>query len=759
MWKKKIKHKKMQFIGMGLMLMSIALIFATCLGFTLELRHYAKTRFAAPNCPDAYVFTHENISLEGNFSNEAVRSNIISVDALKGKEISMPLRIGDVSPSSMNFILCEMPEVGFETYMQRVAGDLISKTPQRGEIWIDQALANTYQIQIGDEFILETKPASKLKVSAIYTATFAPVERITIKYCMVNQETIASLVDEVDGGLLAVNLKDKSAAAYDALDEGNPYDMHTFSREEISSYVTDISGVLGGVATAAVFVVFLASLMIIQFMINNDLQKEYRSIGIYKSLGYKNEQIKSFYLKGYLVVGIFAFCVGALLAAPIVLKLGNGITKTLGGFRLSGTYGVVFLITVALMIFILWLRANKYLKKVRHISPVEAIRTGTAVGDYQKGKSFIKYAKTPLETAINELMKHRKRSLVSIGVLTISFYLLCFFSAGYFTCDHICENATKWLAVPRYDAVISGTMDEYMIEEIEKKEGVKYCVAGNFFYFPNINLPSYEGYMGKVEVDVLSEIDETITGIKLHNGRAPKLAEEIAVSTQLLKKLGLKVGDYLKISLGEHSESYLITADYASIEVSPMMMRLDGMKLLNPDYEPDVAFIQLNDGVDEKAFCKEIEKEYTELIAEDNWGIVESAISSIERMITSVMLILLIVLVIFAILCMTNVMVMNFNDKRRYYGILKALGFTERYISQQNLWFSGILLSISLGCAVNLHALISKTLFAVMVFDALQTSWILTGIICLGTVIGILGVTLVMNYLTRKISPVELMEV
>ena len=474
MWKKKIKHKKMQFIGMGLMLMVIALIFATCLGFTLELRHYAKTRFAAPNCPDAYVYTHENISLEGNFPDEAVRNNIASVNVLKGKEVSMPLRIGEVSPSSMNFILCEMPEDGFETYMQRVAGDLISKTPQRGEIWIDQPLANAYQIQIGDELILETKPASKLKVSAIYTATFAPVERVTIKYCMVNQETIAGLTDEIDGGLFAVNLKDKSAAAYDALDKGNPYDIITFSRESISKYITDISGILGGIATAAVFVVFLASLMIIQFMINNDLQKEYRCIGIYKSLGYKNEQIKSFYLKGYLVVGVAAFCVGALLAAPIVLKLGNGITKTLGGFKLSGTYGVVSLITVALMTFILWLRANKYLKKVQHISPVEAIRTGAAAGEYQKGKSFIKYAKTPLETAINELIMKPKKSLIFIGVLTISFYLLCFFSAGYFTCDHICENATKWLAVPRYDAVISGAMDEQMIKEIEKKQGIKY---------------------------------------------------------------------------------------------------------------------------------------------------------------------------------------------------------------------------------------------------------------------------------------------
>lgn len=426
MWLKKLKYKKIQFFLVGIMLVAIATVFCTCVCFTLELRTYANDRFSPNYCPDAYVYALNNTKLRDNFPNSSVNKNIKSISMLKGKNITVSMRHKNVNISSITNMLCTFKGSAFWKYMQIDKGNVSSGEPNKGEIWISKTLASSYDIKIGDTITINYEKPVKFIVSAIYMSTFTPSERLTIMPSIVNSEDLHKFDDEPDAAVMALNLYDRSEKSIDKLAMTNPYSLMTFSRKKLKDYVTNISGIVGCISAIAALVVFIAALSIMRFIITNDLKKEIRYIGIYKSLGYSNEKIIDIYIKGYLLVGVIAIAVGTAISLPLVYYLGMSMSKTLGDFRITSTTIVVCIMTIILLVFLIWNATRRSLRQIKNITPVEAVSVGQLLGEHRIMNSVIKNAKSPFSMAINDIFKHKRISIITSVVLTVSIYLILF---------------------------------------------------------------------------------------------------------------------------------------------------------------------------------------------------------------------------------------------------------------------------------------------------------------------------------------------
>lgn len=758
MWWEKVKKNKKQFFLIGVMLCITTTVFCVCLSYSLELKAYAKYRFSKEYCADIYAFSVKNVNPEDNIPEEEVRNNIESVSALKGKNISVPLKCKDRNISGTTNYMCVLEENGISQYMERIKGDVVSEQPRQNEVWISKPMATAYGIEIGDIITVCYEEPVKLKVASTYTSTFTPSERFTFMPNIVNAETLKAFSQEEDGGVLAINLKDYNEENYSRIAMGNKYAIVTMDRATLQGYITKISGVVGSIAAIAGLIVFLVALFIIRFIINNQIGKELNSIGIYKSLGYEYWQIEEIYNKGFMLVGAVSITLGAAISCPISYALGAGTSEVLGKYRLSSTTFITCFLAVVVLFLLLMGCSILSFHQIRKISPVRAISAGYAMGEHKISGSIIRSAKTPLETQINELVKHKKTTLITLAVLTISFYLLMFFSAGIYSCSHVYENANKWLACPQFDCVVSGSIDSEASRIIASCDSVETSNDAQLFYYPPVQIHGYDGNSRAIAFFVLSDLREETTGVQMREGYAPKRADEIAISRGLLKKFGKKVGDYVTISLEENTADFLVTATFDTMETSSVILSMEGMRNLDSDYVPGYSYIQLKQGADFNEFKQYIETNIKEVSVDRKWSALQSAVNAIGDMLTSIMVVLLIVFVLFAVIAIVNMMSLTMNGKKRQYGILKSLGFTNGYIIRQNLCNIVITLGISLLLSFLLHWIFSKKIFAALVIDAMSNCIPLTGGIVMITVTLILFVTFLMSLPIGKITPVCLME-
>jgi len=698
------------------------------------------------------------MNLNENFPDAVLMENVKSVRALKGKYISVPVKHNSINISSITNMLCVLGDQEFLQYIQTAAGDMQQKEPAPGEIWIAKTLADSYNIGIGDVLHITYQDPIKLKVTAIYSATFAPSERLTIMPNIVNPETVASMKDEPDTGVWALNLHNNNEDYIEKLAISNPFALLTFSREKLSAYVTDISGIVGNVSGVAALIVFLASLFIIRFIIHNQLQKELTSIGVYKSLGYRFNQIISLYTKGYLTVGACAVVLGSAVSLPLTFSLGKSTSEALGGFKLSSTSLIMCAVAIVLLLLLLLGGARIALIRVKTITPVQAIATGRASGEGKKSNSIIQNAKTPLAMAVNDIFKHKQTSAVTLLVLTMSMLLILFFASSYHTCRNIHNNANVWIACPKFNTIITGDLNDDVIKSAQNSDYTKSAVSGDFFYYPPVTIPQYSGNPRSVEFIVLDDASEDTTRIAMKEGVNPIQPDEISVTQLLLQELDMRLYDTLTIGIGGQEHTYKITGSFASMEPRAIIMTRDGMLFIDPQYYPDNCFVFLNDETQFTAFQTEIESTYSGVSVQQEWTAVKTAILAIEDMLCSVLQVMLIIFIIFASMSIVNVLTLTVKSRYKQYGILKSLGFSSCYLIMQNLLHISIFLVVGVGLASIIHIAVSRKIFAALVIDAMISSGLLSSLLILVTVLLVLMISFCICLPIRKITPVDLME-
>lgn len=769
MWKKKLKKKKQQFLLIGMILMFSAAILAGCISFTVETAKSSGYYYKPENCPELFLLV----------SGENMQESI-----LKDSDLMKPVGILYCQPAKIivGEFLYEgkrLPKYGMAItalenykevpwYMDIVKRDKYIRSsvrPGDNEIWISSVYAKDNNIHVGDTVLINGSTKKELKVSAMFNAAVCPSGMMGVYPFYVNEATLDTLEDK-PGTYMAFSLKDGSMTLEEFRNKlpGEIFNniIYDLDRSGMELSFSTAGALFGGIGALAALVIFIVSVIVIRFLLKSTLIREYRSIGIYKSLGFTSKEIKYFYLKCYLMTGGFALPAGVLLGLPVSFILGSTTFRYMGSYRISYATLLLGVLTVILLLGILTMNVEWTLKSIKKITPVEAINIGMTSSKVKLKKSIIKNAYTPLSMAINYIFKRKGMSIMVMIILTVSFYLAIFFSCINYTCGNLDKHLDRWFGLPQSDCIIETAITQDIIAYLEQDEKVLSAGYADFnFHIRNMKCNDKGLDLSNSSVFAYNTFDETVLDFYYTDGRPPVNPCEIGVSDSQLKDIGLKAGDYINLTIGDHTGEYLICGSFSSWYRGGKNFHILNSELdrCHASHSNQTGFIRLKNKGSYEQFKQEFEAKFPKVQVNTMSPALKTATDSIMELASPITITLVGVFILFSLLNIINLLLMNNIENRRQYGILKALGFTNRYICIQNLYNIAILTCGAVILAQIIHHTASGALFYVFGgVNAMENPVWLNSIVTVLMVAFILLITLLFSLPLKKIVPADLME-
>ena len=753
MWLKKLKHKKRQFILVGVILFVSALIFSASLGFTVEVNRFAEEYYGREGLPNFFVFSGDERT------DETIRGILPDETLPVVKGVQLVESVGH-NGEQLNGILTVYPLNDFNDLpwdFELKQGDTESRFPEQGEIWLPQVWADLKGVNLGDTIIVEGNVP--FRVSALFNSYMNPSGMVSLFSFYINPEDMERLPELPFAAISTLYIKgdyEETQAEVVAAIQGHRSAI-TIPKSEFIMSLSFMSVLLGGMGLLSAVLIFVVAVIIIRFMLRANLLKEYRSIGVYKAQGFSNRSIRGFYLKCYMFTGIISMGLGVIAGLPITAALCNSGIKYVGTSEISGSIIVLAVLSLLILFAVLIINVILATRPIKKITPVDALRIGMKSTKEKFKRSLIKNASSSLSMAINDIAKHKSYSVMIVLILCVSFFLTLFATSTMVTANKLENNIGAWFSIPNSDVYITGRIDDDVVETIRSNPDVEKMIISEELFQTAIGLDD----MYDCSIQPKPFFFDDFSDLPYYEGRAPEAVNEIAMCNGILNDIGLKVGDYISLIIGEQKSTFLITGSYQSMMNSgtTIQLLLDTLTAHNVEFSPGVLMITLKKGVSTENFIETLEQEFDGLLAEQTLGMIEDVIKSVKDMIVPITLIMIIVFTIFSILNISNLVLQNHDDNRRQYGILKAFGFSTGYIAARNAWKIFILAIIAAVASLLIHISVSAKLFAAALnMNALdpaipQTLLMLTGLMFL-----LMAITFLFCLPIRKITPLELME-
>ncbi|WP_346886202.1 ABC transporter permease [Clostridium sp. UBA4395] len=774
MWKKKIKQKKLQLILIAIILMVSSSIFALSTSFTSTVSKYTNDYYEGENIKDIVVQTYNEgvISKVESFIMEE-ETNEKDIRKTKGLTVDRQVFLGDenLDLGMANLIIYE----GMKAHPWDVViteGEKVT-TPSKGTIWVSNLLADSKNLKIGDKLKIKDGDEYKyLTISALVNDSVVPSSVVGYNNLYISSNDYDDFNEPIKSEYIG----------YDSSKEGND------ATSELISYIGDsIDGVIydkwitifaanaGSQITSAVglstaILIFIVSIVIIRFVLWNNILKEYKSIGVYKSLGFTSNQIRNIYLKSFGIVGIIAITAGSFFSIWYINYLVKISIKYIGIYEGGiSNFNFIFL-TIILMSFVLISNIYLLLRRINKIKPVEAFRIGVTSSKEKFKKSIIKDASSPLSMAINDIFKYKKQNLIIGTVLSLVIYLSVFLVSVNYSMINMKDNAWNMFGLLQGDVTLDFPSGEESydkaLEEIKSDPrvlGVRECSfdVGKIAY---LDVSRYNIKNAQVVTYLYDNYDNNYGfNVSIKEGRNPKNKNEIALSQQMLKDANLDIGDYIDIKILGEERSLLITGKYIGMMSNNYNMRMT-LDVVPREIRNNLNNLNINitlkDKNDYEVFKNEYKDKYEVCSIDTCPSLIATTSKSVIEIAIPVTTIILLGILLFSILNIVNLIIMNNTDNRRNNAIIKSLGFSNIYILKRTLYRIMLLTGISSLAGFILNATISRSVFkfAMMGIDGLMisNSKVISTIVFIEILT--IGATIISMFSIRKISTVELME-
>lgn len=464
----------------------------------------------------------------------------------------------------------------------------------------------------------------------------------------------------------------------------------------------------------------LVSFVVLRFTISFTINEEFREIGVMKALGLKNSSVRGLYLVKYLGISVIGAFIGFILSIPF----GNALLKSVSENMVLGNDNMMLInvlcsISVVLIIMLFCHRCTHRIKK---LSPIDAVRSGQT-GERFKKKGLMHLGKSKLGAtgflAFNDIFSSPKQ----FGVMTVIFSvcLLLITSLANAANTLSSEKLLPLFCATKSDAYITDvdlitkveTGEETYKEvnaEIEKKlvdNGMSGKVRSEVLLFPTVEAN------GKKSSPVFNYCRDTkASDYTYSEGYAPKYANEVALTIQVAEKLGVGVGDKVKITLGDKTDTYIISALFQS-----MMQMGESGRFSEATDIPDELIrqvmgfqIDFDDSPEQSVIEERIEKMrdiFNTRHVDDTDGYVMACIGAgVKDTINGIKLMVLLITAIIVIM-ISVLMERSFISKEKSeIALMKAMGFkTGSVIAQHTLRFAIVaviasVIAIALGTPI-----------------------------------------------------------
>ncbi len=509
--------------------------------------------------------------------------------------------------------------------------------------------------------------------------------------------------------LVSVRLHDKAESEdYEAM-LSNQVSKKYPSVQVVSNSYTTVSQsryisqmICSGIFSAMAFFVLLVALVVIASNIVNYIQENMKNLGALKAVGYTSSQ---------LIGSLLLQFVGLSLAASMtVAALSYCVFPTVNTMMISQTgipYAIHFLalpffITLAIsggtVALAVWASAHR----IRHIEPITALRQGMQTHNFKQNHIPLDRTRAPLQIALalkTTCSSLKQNITICITMLVIS--LIIVFSSMMIT--NMLLDITPFLELivgETADSCINvpPDLEEDFVQKMHADKRVE-----RVYLYHSVEVRHTEGTI------LLATISDDFSLANNQNvcieGRFPKYDNETAIAAKYAKEHGFKTGDVITLSAGDKKASYIISG-FTQISNNlgkDCLLTREGYEklgsLTNMSYylilAKDVDIDQFNDSVTEQ-FSKKLNA------ALNVYAIVAGSSSVYVSLMTIIVAAVLVLSVIITTLVLYLLVRTMLNNKKREYGILKALGFTTRQLIFQTAasLMPAVILSTIIGLTI-----------------------------------------------------------
>ena len=447
------------------------------------------------------------------------------------------------------------------------------------------------------------------------------------------------------------------------------------------------------VMNAASFIGVAACFMVVWFHMRNTLDKDLKELGTLKAVGYGGGQIVMSYVLQFLFLGLAGGMAGIGLSQCIMPEVIKNIATDIGFVWNSAFLGRAAgrnLLAVLLVIGAVTLFLSRGIFRIR---PVEAIQErGKVQPSGRKGGMTMESSPFPVNLSIifKMISSERIKSILTGVVISV---IMCVAGFAVILYVRLVNDEGGMLQVtgtevysvnvqpsrPEDAAEIAREMEREGVRKVmlAVEPGSSRLLCDNGVYAA---LGVYSDY-GALE------------NPSLYAGRYPKHENETAISGNLAEALGKEIGDTIEVSqifqeaAGEGT--FLIVGLTQGTYTGGMdiYLTMEGLSLVDPGAQWQTVHIYLEEGIDAEEYCSRLEERFLDRISYaggfervfySQLAPIISSVSGVVFFIMAVMFLLVIIMGYFV----TNSILLT---RKRDFGIMKALGYSNGQIISQTV--------------------------------------------------------------------------
>lgn len=677
--------------------------------------------------------------------------------------VSFPYNNGDVS--------CEGFFLSKDAALKRETGRVEFLTESAGSgVYLPMLYGGEGNYQVGDTILFQSEGEElKLTVRGFFNSAMAGSHNCAVNAFLVTEDVYRELEekpflypsifysiritdknDSQDYEAMVKNLVSKASPQMRAL--SNSYAMVSQSR-----YISQ--SICSGIISALAFLILLIALVVIASNVANYIQENLENLGALKAVGYTGSQLAAALLWQFLGIQTATAAVG--------IALSYGIFPLVNEMMVSQTgipYQMRFLPLVALAVLgflgcvvglSVWLSA----RRIKKIEPITALRQGVMTHSFKRNHFPLKDARGPLNLtlALKTAFAGMKRNvIVCITMLALSLVLVF---SGLMWRNMIVDMK------PFVDLIVGEAADSCLNVDCEREEEFLKVLKGDdrvekAYLYHTVELRHVGGLA--LEANLSDDFSRVNNPGVVYRGRFPKYDNEMAIAAKYAREQGLSIGDEIVLTADGHEAAYLITGftQISNHLGKDCLMTRSGYermgKLSNASY-----YIDLVEGTDVEEFHEDVSGRFSGSIhAAINISAVMEGTSAVYVSMMRTIVIAVMVLSVFIVAFVLYLLVRALlNEKKRDYGILKALGFTTgQLILQTALSFlPTVALSLALGLSVSaltINRLVALFLRGIGVMKC--TFVVPVGFIVIagaGLTLAAFGIACLLSLRIRKIAP------
>ena len=455
---------------------------------------------------------------------------------------------------------------------------------------------------------------------------------------------------------------------------------------------------------AAMMVVFAlivvaVCLLVVRFRIVNSIEDDMMKIGSLKAIGYTCGQLRLSLLMQYLLIAGLGTIAGIALTYPALPAISSVFEQQSGLKWVQGFDGAISSVALAVIILIILAVVLLATRKVKHLSPISALRGESTVRKFKHNRMPLDKAAGPLPAVLGmkSILQNIKQNIMIAVILVAVTFAGSYGVVMYYNTS---VDTTAFAEVPGMEitnvvATLNPELDQTeAVKAVEGMQGVRKTV-----YLDQVKLRVEDT---EVTAFVMDDFSEKETNL-VYDGRYPENEQELLLAGILADRLEKKVGDDIRVNFGDKTETFRVTGltNGSSMGGLNTSILTGDYKRLNPDFKKQTLNIYLEEGVSSAAFIKTLEKTLDEdilLASTDFDKLLAEGMASYQYVVAAMGLAMLVITILVVTLVLYFMISSSIIRQKRELGIQKAIGFTTfQLMNQLSLTFT---LPVAVGAII-----------------------------------------------------------